>query len=415
MKAFSFVLALSIGLVAGFSGFTTTAYADTVTTPFGGDLEDGLAFVRPMLPGDIVDDFGGDYDVWLLYTLTWFYHDGAFPFWTTADNEYKVDALTDADSDRYTRNYFIRELIPYAFGNYTITVLESRGGIATTLDDTTLFLYKGSFNPLKPMDNLYAGNDDMIEGSYLSQLVDIPLEKDTKYYLVMTSFSSSIEGQHVEFDAVGPGSLTVNEPDRDPDSEPPVIAAHPADTLVNVGDDAIFEVEAEGMLPLSYQWQVDTGSGFQNIGDDDVYSGAAASALNLVSVMEDMDGYSYRVIVTDANGLSSTSNAATLRINHPPVFVNTNPTLTVLVDDEPVDLNDLLQARDTDPGQTLVWKAASPPTYGTLTIVDATASSGEEEIIPGGTMTYEPPIMRASILSRSKSTTGTPRRRSASR
>jgi hypothetical protein len=391
MKAFTIAMALCIGLLAGYSGaFSPTAYADTVTTPFGGDLEDGLAFVRPMLPGDIVDDFGGDYDVWLLYTLTWFYHDGASPFWMTADNEWKIDARTDADPDRYTRNYFIRELIPTASGNYTITVLESRGGIATTLDDTTLFLYKGSFNPLKPMDNLYAGNDDMNGDRYLSQLVDIPLEKDTKYYLVMTSFSSSTEGQHVEFDAVGPGLLTVIDPE---DGEPPVIAAHPADALVNVGDDALFEVEADGMLPLSYQWQVDTqgGSNFQNISDDAVYSGAAASALNLVSVTEDMDGYTYRVIVTDANGLSSTSNAATLRINHPPVFLETDPTLTVLVDDEPVDLNDLLRARDTDPGQTLVWKAASPPDFGTLTIVGATASSGEEEIFPGGTMTYEPP------------------------
>jgi len=190
----------------------------------------------------------------------------------------------------------------------------------------------------------------------------------------------------LEFEVVGPGAVTVT----DPANEPPSIVTHPMSSVVTIGYAATFKVQATGMGPLTYQWQVNAGSGFQNISDGDVYSGATTSTLNLKSTTEDMDGYLYRVIVTGANGQSSTSGAATLRINHRPVFISTDSKLTVLVNDDPVDLKHLLRVRDTDSGQTLTWWEELPPVLGTLTIIGATALSGQADITPGGIITYQP-------------------------
>jgi len=190
----------------------------------------------------------------------------------------------------------------------------------------------------------------------------------------------------LEFEVVGPGAVTVT----DPANEPPSIVTHPMSSVVTIGYAATFKVQATGMGPLTYQWQVNAGSGFQNISDGGVYSGATTSTLNLTLTTEDMDGYLYRVIVTSAGGQSTTSNAATLRINHRPAFINLDARLTVLANDEPVDIRSLLRVRDTDTGQILTWWEDMPPTLGNLTIIDATASSGQEDITPWGLITYQP-------------------------
>ena len=53
---------------------------------------------------------------------------------------------------------------------------------------------------------------------------------------------------------------------------------------------------------LKYQWQEDSGSGFVNISDGGIYSGALTQTLTLTNVT-DQDGYSYRVIVTNSDHL----------------------------------------------------------------------------------------------------------------
>ncbi len=63
-----------------------------------------------------------------------------------------------------------------------------------------------------------------------------------------------------------------------------------------------------------YQWQVNTGSGFTNISNGGVYSGATTASLTLSNTPTSMNGYKYRVIVTHPNisCLSETSEDATL-------------------------------------------------------------------------------------------------------
>ncbi len=86
-------------------------------------------------------------------------------------------------------------------------------------------------------------------------------------------------------------------------SEPLTISAQPADQTVNNGATANFSVTAAGgTAPLSYQWKFN-GS---NVGtNSSSYSRTAAYA---------DQGGQVTVVVTDANSLTVTSNAATLRI-----------------------------------------------------------------------------------------------------
>lgn len=52
----------------------------------------------------------------------------------------------------------------------------------------------------------------------------------------------------------------------------------------------------------AYQWQVNTGSGYNNITDGSIYTGAHAQTLQLISPPTAYTGYTYRCLVTNADG-----------------------------------------------------------------------------------------------------------------
>lgn len=56
-----------------------------------------------------------------------------------------------------------------------------------------------------------------------------------------------------------------------------------------------------GLPGTSYQWQVDTGSGFTNITDGGVYNGTGTSLLSISNAPSSMYGYQYRCIVNSNN------------------------------------------------------------------------------------------------------------------
>ncbi len=89
------------------------------------------------------------------------------------------------------------------------------------------------------------------------------------------------------------------------DSQLPVISAQPQNAKACTNTGATFSVTATNAT--SYQWQVNSGSGFGNIG------GATAATYTITNPSLSMNGWQYRVIV---NGLCTnvTSNAATLSV-----------------------------------------------------------------------------------------------------
>lgn len=88
----------------------------------------------------------------------------------------------------------------------------------------------------------------------------------------------------------------------------PTISVHPADQTVNDGATATFSVTATGgATPYTYQWQDNSSGSFANV------SGATSSSYGPTASYA-AQGRQYRCVVTGANSLSVTSNAATLRV-----------------------------------------------------------------------------------------------------
>jgi hypothetical protein len=88
------------------------------------------------------------------------------------------------------------------------------------------------------------------------------------------------------------------------------ILANPIDQYVLQGEDAYFSVVSAGVE--IYQWQENAGSGFVDIGDDDVYSGTEKAQLHIHNVSADLFNNQYRCRVFDKSGIELITNAAVL-------------------------------------------------------------------------------------------------------
>lgn len=101
-------------------------------------------------------------------------------------------------------------------------------------------------------------------------------------------------------------TLTVN-------CNPASITTQPSDVSAVENTNATFNVVATGSEPLTYQWQVNTGSGFSNI------TGATANSYTESNVTLAMSGYTYKVIVNNGCGAPAESNTATLTVTTAPI------------------------------------------------------------------------------------------------
>ncbi|RYE22202.1 MAG: hypothetical protein EOP51_13830, partial [Sphingobacteriales bacterium] len=104
-------------------------------------------------------------------------------------------------------------------------------------------------------------------------------------------------------------SVTVNEATS--------ITTQPANQIVFVGTTATFSVVATGTA-LSYQWQVDKGSGFVNVVLADGTGGTTASVTTVSTTMA-MTGYKYRVIITGTCGNVTSDGLAILTVSSTPL------------------------------------------------------------------------------------------------
>jgi hypothetical protein len=90
----------------------------------------------------------------------------------------------------------------------------------------------------------------------------------------------------------------------------PIINTQPTNTQVSIGNQAIFTTSANGG---TYQWQVNSGSGFQNVTNGGQFSGATTNTLTVSNTSMSNNTNQYQCIVT-SNNCSATSNAATLTV-----------------------------------------------------------------------------------------------------
>lgn len=96
----------------------------------------------------------------------------------------------------------------------------------------------------------------------------------------------------------------------------PVVTTQPNDTSICGGDNANFDIVATNAT--GYQWQEDSGSGWNNISNGGVYSGATSAVLSLTSPPTTMNGYQYRCVVSGIVSPPDTSNPATLTVGTAP-------------------------------------------------------------------------------------------------
>jgi hypothetical protein len=148
----------------------------------------------------------------------------------------------------------------------------------------------------------------------------------------------------------------------------------PANATVCAGANTSFSVSGSGPI-TGYQWQVNTGSGFNNISNGGVYSGATSTTLTITGALATMSGYQYRSVVI-GNCVSVNSNAAILTVNPTPVFTLGSIPSTLCVSDTAITLTASL-AGGTWSGAGVQGNKFSPSLAGLgLKTVTYTVSNG---------------------------------------
>ena len=91
------------------------------------------------------------------------------------------------------------------------------------------------------------------------------------------------------------------------------ITSDPVAQSVCEGTAAEFSVVANG-ISLTYQWQVDQGSGFADLANGSTYSNVKSSTLNIPSPVLAMNGWHYQVVVSSGCSSDLISSSAALTV-----------------------------------------------------------------------------------------------------
>ena len=117
-----------------------------------------------------------------------------------------------------------------------------------------------------------------------------------------------------------------------------VITTEPINQNITYGDNTNFSVTATDVT--SYQWQVNKGSGFENITNNTIYSNATTATLNITKPTVAMSSYTYRAILkgrcteteTQTVNVTVSPKAVTVTAdNKTKVYGEQNPALTAVV------------------------------------------------------------------------------------
>ena len=110
----------------------------------------------------------------------------------------------------------------------------------------------------------------------------------------------------------------------------PAITTQPTTQVVCAGNNATFSVVATG-AGLTYQWQLNSGSGFANI------AGATAASYTVNAVTLAQNGHLYQVVITGTCGSPLTSSTATLTVGNSAAITGQPASQTVCVGATPVN------------------------------------------------------------------------------
>lgn len=172
-------------------------------------------------------------------------------------------------------------------------------------------------------------------------------------------------------------------PPPPPPSTPPSITSQPSNQTVTAPAQTSFTATASGNPIPSVQWQVNTGSGWNNVSTG---SGGTTSTYTTPLTTTGMNGYQYRAVFTNSAG-SATTSIVTLTVNSAPP--SGAPTITSQPASQTVQEGQqasfVCLATGT-PTPTVQWQVNTGSTWGSVT-----TGSG------GTTQTYVTPVTTASM------------------
>jgi len=95
----------------------------------------------------------------------------------------------------------------------------------------------------------------------------------------------------------------------------PVVNTQPDDTYICPLGNTSFSIVATGN-DLTYKWQVNTGTSFEDIEDNAIYAGSESTTLDITGSLTNMNGYEYRCVITSTCPVTSVlSEIAVLHFN----------------------------------------------------------------------------------------------------
>lgn len=190
-------------------------------------------------------------------------------------------------------------------GTWNLYVVDDVGGDLGTLTGFTINFGTPASGVWSPQTGLFldAGLTTPYTGQSVSTVYASPAATTT--YTAVTNNGSCNSGQ-------ASATVTVNAP--------PSITAQPS-TNGNTceGDNKTFSVTATG-TNITYQWQVNSGSGFVNLTNTPPYSGVTTNTLTITGSPTSINGFSYRVVVSGTCPPAANSNAVTLTVNPNPII-----------------------------------------------------------------------------------------------
>jgi PKD repeat protein len=110
----------------------------------------------------------------------------------------------------------------------------------------------------------------------------------------------------------------------------PEITLQPKDSTICMTGNATFSVTATG-TSVTYNWQVNKGSGFASVVDDVNFSGQGTNTITITNAPGTFNNYIFRVIISGTCGVPVYSNFVVLRVFIPPV-VTLNPVAKAICD-----------------------------------------------------------------------------------
>lgn len=149
---------------------------------------------------------------------------------------------------------------------------------------------------------------------------------------------------------------------------PPTIYTQPVNSAICLGDNSFFAVTASGSS-LSYQWQVNTGSGFVNVPAAAPYTGDTTATLYITGATAGMNGYVYQCIITGDCPPAITTTSATLTINAIPA-ITVQPTNATVCEGGSASFS----VTATGTGLTYQWQVDQGSGY--FNLIDSAVYSG---------------------------------------